>query len=143
MMIDEYAAWAGKLTPVRLGVGALIWIQDPSSGGRQMHSRRRFLVATLLLAAPLAASTLRAKSERRIGVLAQDLQPGLLETFRDELRKLGYIEGSGISIDLRNAGGQNERHRGELHARCARAERRRVAPGVTSEDGTYGGALSG
>jgi putative ABC transport system substrate-binding protein len=46
---------------------------------------------------------------RRVGILAQDLQPGLLETFRDQLHKLGYIEGSGISIELRNAAGQNER----------------------------------
>jgi putative ABC transport system substrate-binding protein len=41
--------------------------------------------------------------------LAQDLQPGLLETFRDELRRLGYVEGSSVSIELRNASGHNER----------------------------------
>jgi putative ABC transport system substrate-binding protein len=45
----------------------------------------------------------------RVGVLAQDLQPGLLETFRSELRKLGYVEGAGLSIEVRNAGGRNER----------------------------------
>ena len=45
----------------------------------------------------------------RIGILAQDLQPGLLETLRDELRRLGYIEGRSIVIELRNAAGQNER----------------------------------
>jgi putative tryptophan/tyrosine transport system substrate-binding protein len=45
----------------------------------------------------------------RIGVLAQDLQPGLLEAFRDELHKRGRIEGSDISIELRNAAGHNER----------------------------------
>jgi hypothetical protein len=44
-----------------------------------------------------------------VGVLAQDLQPGLLETFRDELRNLGYVEGSSISIEVRNAGGMNDR----------------------------------
>ena len=42
-------------------------------------------------------------------MLAQDLQPGLLETFRDELQKLGYVEGKTISVELRNAEGQSER----------------------------------
>jgi putative ABC transport system substrate-binding protein len=53
----------------------------------------------------------RAQQKRtyRIGVLSQDLQPGLLETFRDELHKRGYVEGSDISIELRNAAGHNER----------------------------------
>jgi ABC-type uncharacterized transport system substrate-binding protein len=74
-----------------------------------MLSRRTFLIGTLLLAVPLAARAQQAKSAHRIGILAQDLQPGLLETFRDELRKLGYVEGSGISIELRNAAGHNER----------------------------------
>jgi len=59
-------------------------------------------------AAFFAARAGQVKSPRRIGVLAQDLQPGLLETFRDELRKLGYAEGSGLRIELRNAAGRNE-----------------------------------
>ena len=45
----------------------------------------------------------------RIGVLAQDLQPGLLDTFRGELRKLGYVQGPGFAIEVRNAGGRNDR----------------------------------
>jgi putative ABC transport system substrate-binding protein len=63
----------------------------------------------LLLAVALATRAQQSKSARRIGVLAQDLQPGLLETFRDELLKLGYVEGSDITIELRNAAGHNER----------------------------------
>jgi hypothetical protein len=39
----------------------------------------------------------------------QDLQPGLLDAFRSELRKLGYMEGAGPSIEVRNADGRNER----------------------------------
>lgn len=74
-----------------------------------MTSRRNFFVGALLLAAPLAAMTQPLKAARRVGVLAQDLQPGLLETFSDALGKLGYVEGKGISIELRNAAGQNER----------------------------------
>jgi putative ABC transport system substrate-binding protein len=57
---------------------------------------------------PLEARA-QQKKIYRIGVLSQDLQPGLLDTFRDELQKRGYVEGSDISIELRNAAGQNER----------------------------------
>lgn len=74
-----------------------------------MLSRRTFLIGVLLLAVPLAARAQQVESVRRIGVLAQDLQPGLLETFRDELRRLGYSEGSGIRIEVRNAAGHSER----------------------------------
>jgi len=74
-----------------------------------MLSRRTFLIGTLLSAAPLALRAQQAKSTRKIGILAQELQPGLLETFSDELRKLGYVEGAGIRIELRNAAGRNER----------------------------------
>lgn len=67
--------------------------------------------AALFLAAFLfdvsLAGAQQALPTHRIGILAQDLEPGLLETFRDELHKLGYFEGSGISIELRNAAGQN------------------------------------
>ena len=57
---------------------------------------------------PIAARA-QQKKTHRIGILSQDLQPGLLETFRDELRKRGYVEGTDISIELRNAEGHNER----------------------------------
>ena len=73
-----------------------------------MLSRRTFLIGTLIIAVPYPLGA-QQKQVHRIGILAQDLQPGLLETFRDELHKLGYVEGSGISIDLRNAAGRNER----------------------------------
>jgi putative ABC transport system substrate-binding protein len=73
-----------------------------------MLSRRRFVAGTLLCV-PLVVRGQQTRSIRNIGVLAQDLQPGLLETFRDELRKLGYVEGRDIAIQLRNAAGHNER----------------------------------
>ncbi|HEY6992531.1 MAG TPA: ABC transporter substrate-binding protein [Xanthobacteraceae bacterium] len=63
----------------------------------------------MLLAAPLGAEAQLVSPAHRVGILAQDLQPGLLETFRDELRKLGYVEGSSIGIELRNAAGRNDR----------------------------------
>jgi hypothetical protein len=47
-----------------------------------------------LLAAPLAVEAQQAGKVWRIGLLSpESLQPGLLEEFRDELRKLGYVEG--------------------------------------------------
>ena len=72
--------------------------------------RREFitLIGGAVAAWPVAAQA-QQSAAHRVGVLAQDLQPGLLETFRRELRKLGYIEGAGLSIEVRNAGGQNGR----------------------------------
>jgi putative ABC transport system substrate-binding protein len=73
--------------------------------------RREFLKNLCVGAAaiPIAAYAQQSTTPaHRIGVLAQDLQPGLLDTFRDELHKLGYVEGSGISIELRNAAGRND-----------------------------------
>jgi len=59
---------------------------------------------------PLAAYAQQSvTSAHRIGVLAQDLQPGLLETFRDELHKLGYVKDTNLVIELRNAAGENDR----------------------------------
>jgi putative ABC transport system substrate-binding protein len=76
-----------------------------------MMDRRTFIGALAggLLAAPLAAQAQLASRPHRIGVLAQDIQPGLLETFRDELRKLGYVEGKNITIQVRNAAGRSDR----------------------------------
>ena len=73
--------------------------------------RREFIKligGSVATAWPLAAGA-QQKRTYRIGVLSQDLQPGLLETFLDELQKRGYVEGSDISIELRNAAGHNER----------------------------------
>jgi len=69
--------------------------------------RRRFvaMVTGALLAVPLTA---RAEPAR-IGLLAQDVQPGLLETFQAELQRRGYIEGRDIRIEVRNAGGHSDR----------------------------------
>jgi len=73
-----------------------------------MLTRRNILAGALLVVLPYRLNA-QQKRVHRIGILAQDLQPGLLETFRTELHKLGYVEGSGISIELRNAAGRNER----------------------------------
>jgi len=72
--------------------------------------RRQFIVllSNATIAWPLAVRA-QQKLPRRVGVLSQDLQPGLLETFRSELHKFGYVEGKDISIELRNAAGRNDR----------------------------------
>ena len=70
--------------------------------------RRDFILSGSAVFWPIAARA-QQKKTHHIGILSQDLQPGLLETFRDELQKRGYVEGSDISIELRNAAGQNER----------------------------------
>ena len=73
--------------------------------------KRRQVIALLGSAAigwPLLAHA-QQRQLHRVGILSQDLQPGLLETFRAELHKLGYVEGKNISIELRNAAGRNER----------------------------------
>ena len=71
--------------------------------------RREFItLAGGLFAWPVAAHA-QQRQPQLVGILSQDLQPGLLETFRDELRKLGYVEGQNINIELRDAAGRNER----------------------------------
>jgi putative ABC transport system substrate-binding protein len=74
--------------------------------------RREFFAVVLggvVGALPLAAAAQQSGQTHRVGILAQDLQPGLLDTFRDELHKLGYVEGKTVSIEVRNASGRNER----------------------------------
>jgi putative ABC transport system substrate-binding protein len=66
------------------------------------------LAAALVLALPLAVPA-PATAIQRIGILAQDLQPGLLEDFRDELKRLGHAEGKTFAIEVRNAAGQTSR----------------------------------
>jgi putative ABC transport system substrate-binding protein len=76
-----------------------------------MRMNRREVIATLVTPAlsSLASGARPALPVHRVGVLAQDLQPGLLETFRDRLRQLGYTEGSNLVIETRNAAGHNDR----------------------------------
>jgi hypothetical protein len=72
--------------------------------------RRDFILASAAASifAPFGSSAEGLGFAYRIGVLAQDVQPGLLEAFRDELQKLGLAEGKDVVIELRNAGGRDE-----------------------------------
>lgn len=72
-------------------------------------TRRQLLRSVTAAVLVLPPTQVGATSAHKVGVLAQDLQPGLMEAFRDELQNLGYIEGANVSIELRNAEGQNDR----------------------------------
>ncbi len=69
--------------------------------------RRWFLaiVVAAILTGPLGAEA----GPALVGLLAQDLQPGLLETFQDELRRRGHVEGRNIHVEVRNAAGHSDR----------------------------------
>jgi putative ABC transport system substrate-binding protein len=76
--------------------------------------RRRFLLTSLAgaLAAPLAGEAQQVGKVRRIGILigssASFIAP-YIETFRQALRGLGYLEGQNIAIEYRYAEGNYER----------------------------------
>jgi putative ABC transport system substrate-binding protein len=74
-----------------------------------MTNRRAFLISVAVLVTPLEVVAQQRNAAPRVGVLAQDIQPGLLETLRDELQRLGYVEGKGIVTDVRNAEGRSDR----------------------------------
>ena len=76
--------------------------------GRVFAASLAICVAVLLTTGRLSAEA-QPNSPHRIGVLAQDLQPGLLEIVRDELGRLGYVEGKTITFDVRNAAGESDR----------------------------------
>src|SRR5262249_44815272 len=46
----------------------------------------------------------------RIGILSPEVPPpGLLQSFQEGLRELGYVEGKNLAIEARNGEGKNER----------------------------------
>jgi len=73
--------------------------------------RRAFVAGTLaLLAAPLAAEAQQAARTPRIGIVRLGSPPDpFVETLRDGLRDLGYVEGRTIEIEYRWAEGREER----------------------------------
>jgi putative ABC transport system substrate-binding protein len=88
--------------------------------------RREFitLVGGVAASAPLAVRAQTARNVRRIGFLARtsaaSLSP-LLDSFRQGLRELGWVEGSNISIEYQFGDGQFNRL-GELAAALVRLQ---------------------
>jgi len=74
--------------------------------------RRRFLLTSLAgaLAAPLAAEAQQAAKVATIGILAiEAFSP--IDSFRQTLRELGYVEDRSIRYEYRYAEGRNQRFR--------------------------------
>jgi putative tryptophan/tyrosine transport system substrate-binding protein len=83
--------------------------------GKKKNMKKRitlWLLATLFLANVSLADAQQTSKVRRIGYLDNSTasgMAGLLETFRQELSKLGWIEGKNITIEYRFAEQKNER----------------------------------
>jgi putative ABC transport system substrate-binding protein len=74
--------------------------------------RRREFITFLGGAAvwPLGAQGARAAKRYRIGILCPErLPPEFLEEFRQGLRALGYVEGQGVTFEIRSADGYSQR----------------------------------
>lgn len=69
------------------------------------------MMLAVALAATLGAPFVAAQQVHRIGFLGMDqaMQATRIEAFRDELRKLGYVEGRNLAIEYRWAEGRFDR----------------------------------
>lgn len=75
--------------------------------------RRRELLGLALAAAALPAAAQEARKLRRIGILINttvERALPFLQPFRDELRRLGYVEGRDIVFEFAQAEGRRERY---------------------------------
>ena len=73
--------------------------------------RRDFIkvIGGTAVAWPLAAQAQKAVKVYRIGILAPEHPPpGFLETFRQRLRELGYVDGQNIAFEIRSAEGYGQ-----------------------------------
>src|SRR5690349_23547681 len=78
--------------------------------GKRMKRRQLiFLFGGSILTMPFVTRAGQSNRTHLIGVLAQDLQPGLLDAFRAGLHDFGYDAGKNISLQIRNAEGRTER----------------------------------
>jgi putative ABC transport system substrate-binding protein len=74
--------------------------------------RRDFIkvIGSTAIAWPLAAQAQKAPQIYRVGILAPDLQfHEFLETFRQGLREVGYVEGQNITFEVGSAEGYGQR----------------------------------
>lgn len=84
--------------------------QPRSAAGDRVISRRRFVAIAngAILAVPLAVEAQQTRKGYRIGFLSVariSAARNVLDTFRESLRDLGYVEGQNIVIEYRPAVG--------------------------------------
>src|SRR5262245_12617179 len=87
---------------------------DLLPGGGHPHMRRREFIGLLggtVAAWPLAARAQQPHPVRRIGILADEGWPPI-DSLKQGLRMLGYVEGQNLEIVYRFAAGQAERYPG-------------------------------
>jgi hypothetical protein len=85
------------------------WLARECTGDRVVD-RRAFIVGGVAgLTLPRLALAMTGKVYR-VGVLSPEVPPpGFLDAFREGLRDFGHVDGQTISLELRDAGGVNER----------------------------------
>jgi ABC-type uncharacterized transport system substrate-binding protein len=121
MLASYPAIWALATSVSRkklfgCGEGEAIADDDTPPALRQLRRpeatmiRKTVILLLALLVAAVGAQAHQAGQGHHIGVLLYaDAPPGLLETFWEELRARGYVEGHNFTIAVRNAEGKNER----------------------------------
>jgi putative ABC transport system substrate-binding protein len=68
-----------------------------------------YLLVVALLVAAVVAQAQQARQGHRIGVLLYDgAPPGLHDAFGEGLQELGYVEGKNLTLEVRDARGNNE-----------------------------------
>jgi putative ABC transport system substrate-binding protein len=86
------------------------WLARECTGDRVVD-RRAFIVGGVAgLTLPRLALAQQTGKVYRVGVLSPEVPPpGFLDAFREGLRDFGHVDGQTISLELRDAGGVNER----------------------------------
>lgn len=81
----------------------------PWQGSGRVSRRSVVGGGALGFALAFSAAAQQPGRRHRIGVLAQQLEPGLLDDFRAGLRQFGYVEGQNIEIEVRDAANHSDR----------------------------------
>jgi putative tryptophan/tyrosine transport system substrate-binding protein len=111
---DEVLLRCASGDAVTRGVRCVIFIgrsHDPTAGGGAMRRREFITLIGGAAAWPLAAQAQRSHPMRRIGILADEQWPPI-DSLKQGLRMLGYVEGQNLEIVYRFAAGQAERYPG-------------------------------
>src|SRR5436190_15307005 len=103
--------------------------QERTMGGRQSVSRRAVLIGLVTTLSASSTHAQKAPVPSRIGWLSAGGEPDpFLDGFREGLRKLGYVEGHNVVLEIRHAHGDLD----TLRAGAAELEQAKVALIVAS-----------